>query len=215
MTEKSHVPKNGDCCFCTDEKGDLGFVYNEGSGGWTLTKALRFEDGCTIPSEIYGYPVMQIGERAFTECEGLKNIAISNDIVKIGDSAFEGCKTLTRVIMDASVESIGKRAFAGCTGLENVYMGSYINSVGADAFKGCENIKKVNISNMEQWAKVKFENKEANPFHAGAALYSNGKEVDRSLINPAYGHLFGQKSGIDNVLEEASRVAAGIQNAGI
>ncbi|MBQ2769221.1 MAG: leucine-rich repeat protein [Clostridia bacterium] len=48
-----------------------------------------------IPATYKGYPVTEIGERAFYEQVYLESVEISDSIISIGSSAFEYCKSLT------------------------------------------------------------------------------------------------------------------------
>lgn len=57
------------------------------------------------------YPVVAIGEYAFSECSGVASVSIPNSVASIGDYAFSRCSGLTEVVIPGSVTSIGDCAF--------------------------------------------------------------------------------------------------------
>ena len=52
-----------------------------------------------------------IGTYAFSNCDSLTSVIISNSVTSIGDSAFRSCSSLTSVTIPDSVTSIGSSAF--------------------------------------------------------------------------------------------------------
>ena len=64
--------------------------------------------------------VTGIGDWAFSDCTGLKDITIPDSVTSIGESAFYGCTGLTSITIPNSVTEIGSGAFGGCTGLTSI-----------------------------------------------------------------------------------------------
>ena len=64
-----------------------------------------------IPSEIDGYPVIAIGDSAFSS-QTLKSVIVSNGIEKLDWFAFRDCPALISITLPDSVTSIGYSAFA-------------------------------------------------------------------------------------------------------
>lgn len=62
------------------------------------------ETTVTIPSEIEGKAVTDIGECAFEDCSDLKSIDIPNSVVSIGEGAFLYCTNLSVINIPNSVE---------------------------------------------------------------------------------------------------------------
>ena len=77
---------------------------------------------------------------------------------------------------------INPRFCEGCSSLESVTIPAGVTNVGANAFAGCGNIRRVDIPSIADWMGMHFENAEANPLNAGAALYVNGEEVTNLVI---------------------------------
>lgn len=71
------------------------FFYEKGENGVVLVGYEGNDYNITIPAFVDGVPVVEIGEKAFFNCQGLQVVRITNYITKIADNAFDGCsKTL-------------------------------------------------------------------------------------------------------------------------
>ena len=80
--------------------------------GATLILGANQSERISIPDD-----VKTIGNSAFENCRGLKNVLIPDGVVSIDDFAFYGCSSLTQVTIPDSVTNIGNQAFHGCSGL--------------------------------------------------------------------------------------------------
>ncbi len=120
------------------------FIHSYALSGCTKLTSI------TIPDNIIG-----IGNRAFANCSGLGNIAVSERnviyrsegnciIEKTSNTIVLGCKN--SVISD-SVRSIGEAAFCGCSGLTSLIIPNSVTSIGAAAFYGCSGLASIVIPN--------------------------------------------------------------------
>lgn len=116
-------------------------IYNYGSAAVSPKPT----SSITIPSEIGGYQVVEIGSGAFYNCSSLTGVIIPSTVTSVGASAFYGCGALKSVIIPASVTSIGTSAFQGCGALEGVTIPVSVQSIGYRAFKNCIGLKSVSI----------------------------------------------------------------------
>jgi len=73
------------------------------------------EEKFVIPSS-----VIRIGNKAFYECDNLREIILPSSITSIGDGAFEECVNLQEITLPSSVTSIGDRAFNSCWNLQKI-----------------------------------------------------------------------------------------------
>ncbi|MDR0855383.1 MAG: leucine-rich repeat domain-containing protein [Christensenellaceae bacterium] len=75
----------------------------------------------TIPSEINGTPVLEIGDSAFESNKTITEIYIPKTIKRIGEKAFYRATALVHVEfeedLDSAAREIGASAFEGCTAL--------------------------------------------------------------------------------------------------
>lgn len=121
-----------------------------------------------IPSELDGYPVVcigdsafsieyditsikiekgikKIGEKAFYHCKNIVNIEIPNSVEKIGCGAFWHCDNLTKITIPESVVSIGELAFSYCINLVDLTIKNGVKTIDNNAFHHCERLKSLTI----------------------------------------------------------------------
>ena len=78
----------------------------------------------TIPSEVNGFKVVQIGEWTFRMLDGLTAINISDGITTIDREAIALCENITSIYIPASVTSIGGGNFCSCHNLNSIVVDS-------------------------------------------------------------------------------------------
>ena len=149
--------------------------------------------------------VTSIGGQAFYECSGLTNVTIGNGVTSVGNQAFYNCSSLTSVNIPDSVTSIGRSAFSICNGLTSVTIGNSVTTIGNNAFDRCskltsiaipnsvtsignyafdicKSLRRVDISDLSAWCKIKFSNFSANPLYFAKKLYLNNVLVTNLVI---------------------------------
>ncbi|MBQ8854476.1 MAG: leucine-rich repeat protein, partial [Alistipes sp.] len=88
------------------KKVDLGkvtFTPDANGDGYIVTDCDETAaDILEIPAVYQGLPVVAIGDNAFQNCSGLKEITIPDSISAIGNSVFSGCNKLTDVYYGSS-----------------------------------------------------------------------------------------------------------------
>lgn len=70
-----------------------------------------------IPETLGGYPVAEIGDYAFYDCEGIISVEIPEGIETIGVNAFYGCGSLRTVAIPDSVTTVKRDAFGECNSI--------------------------------------------------------------------------------------------------
>ena len=98
-----------------------------------------------IPAEIDGYPVNEIGKKAFMNCKQLKSVALPDTISVIREEAFSGCERLTRINLPTGLKHVMRGIFRNCTGLEEVEFPSEMLFISIEIFQGCTSLKKVKL----------------------------------------------------------------------
>lgn len=81
--------------------------------------------------------VTYIGIEAFTRCEALTSIKLSNALKDISGGAFEGCKSLTNITLPASVETMGLTSFRSCKKLTYISVPDDLHEIEDSTFKSC------------------------------------------------------------------------------
>lgn len=97
------------------------------------TKLLQYAIGKTDTAFEIEYGVTSIETYAFSMCDSLTSITISNTVSSIGTGAFMACSALTSIIIPDSVTMIGIMAFYNCDQLTDVFFestsGWYVESI--------------------------------------------------------------------------------------
>lgn len=111
---------------------------------WTIVGA---DDGVTftssIPEKLDGYPVLEIGEKAFYASKSLTGIVLPRSINKIGREAFSHCENLQYVSFEKKAPTnlnIGEMAFYGCTSLKRFQASERFAIIQPQAFAHCESL---------------------------------------------------------------------------
>lgn len=76
--------------------------------------------GATFLEDTFPEHVEMIGESAFYNCGGLRNIHLYEGLQLIEDYAFASCKDLITVSLPASLISIGESVFGRCSNLQTI-----------------------------------------------------------------------------------------------
>lgn len=83
-----------------------------------------FGNGRTVMEElVIPSSVRVIGDYAFYDHTGLKNVTIQNGVEEIPYYAFGGCSGLNVIVIPKSVTTVKENAFYGCRALEKVHYG--------------------------------------------------------------------------------------------
>ena len=152
--------------FVEDSFGDFSssesllYEFDDSSKTFTVTGIGTYTDAhVVIPDTYKGYPVVAIGESAFTGCSSLTSVTIPNSVTTIGDYAFSYCSSLTSVTIPNSVTTIGEYAFYNCSSLKAVY-----------------------ITDVAAWCNISFDGYYANPLYYARNLYLNGELITELVI---------------------------------
>lgn len=77
----------------------------------------------------------EIGDDAFSYCEGLDIVTVNGSVRTIGSKAFQNCPNLNEINIYGSVGRIGEQAFYDCSCLCTFHVNGTVGSIGAAAFK--------------------------------------------------------------------------------
>ncbi|MBQ8866350.1 MAG: leucine-rich repeat protein [Bacteroidaceae bacterium] len=157
-----------------------GFLYNFGNNvtSVTIPNSVKVGDYAFQNwPKLASVTLERTGKNAFEGCSALTSITLGASVDTIAAGAFRYCKGLESVVIPNTVVAIEKAAFEGCTKLASVTFGDAIASVGSYAFNGCDSLKRVDVTNLDAWYAINFENQSANPLTIAQHLYYNGEEV--------------------------------------
>ena len=175
----------------SDTPFDVVGLYDDGEAGTVFTSdSITYEADITdntcaiigadksgdvvIPSEVLGFTVTEIDEKAFANSYDLTSVTIPGSVNIIRDSAFEYCTSLTSITIDQGCEYIQENAFAGCFSLSEISLPSGLKALGNEAFLNCTSLEALTIPYT-----IKYIGSEA---FVGAGL----KQIDISGYNIHY-----------------------------
>lgn len=87
------------------------WIYEPVDGTAVISGYIGEETNLTVPSELDGLPVTEIGMYAFLGCETIVSITIPDSVTRIGDGAFSYVETLESITLPDTLTSIGSYAF--------------------------------------------------------------------------------------------------------
>jgi hypothetical protein len=91
--------------------------------------------------------LVEIGERAFRECQHLECITIPSSVRVLGRGAFLECGSLRSVqfLSDSQLTEIGCRAFWECDMLESMAIPLSVETIGESCFSHCSSLASVTL----------------------------------------------------------------------
>ena len=117
-------------------------------GNAVITKYIGSDTVITVPAELDGHQVMEIGDQPFFRGDvtsvDLTMIA-PRSLTHIGSDAFGWCEDLTSVRLPLSLWSIGKGAFSVCSSLTSITFPETLNVIEAFAFEYCSALQSVSL----------------------------------------------------------------------
>ena len=100
-----------------------------------------------IMQEKDGYGVEYIGHAAFSQCDNLTTVQMSNTVEIIEAQAFYLCDNLKSINLSNNLKTIGAYVFAGCTKLVSLEFPKGLSTIGEHAFETCTNLETIKFPN--------------------------------------------------------------------
>ena len=128
------------------------YTYDVSGGTATITKVdtWSISGAITIPSNLGGYPVTAIGDRAFDSCGKITSVTIPEGVKNIGYRAFQLCSGITKLTLPKTIKYIDEDAFSMCTELTYLY-----------------------ITDLSAWCEIEFVDSSSNPLYYAKNFYIN------------------------------------------
>ena len=100
------------------------------------------------PGEHFVFPefVESIADDAFSGCELLKSVVLSDKVTRIPNGTFKNCVNLESITWGTGLRSIWDKAFENCTALTSIVFTDSIEDISNNAFRGCTNISSITFA---------------------------------------------------------------------
>lgn len=98
-----------------------------------------------IPATYEGLPVKKIGNIAFSKCNTVNSVLISEGVTEIGQQAFVLCENLKSVQLPDTLAKIDEEAFAGCYSLSSCNIPAGVKTIAPGAFRLCTSLKSIEV----------------------------------------------------------------------
>ena len=94
----------------------------------------------TVPSELGGYEVWRLDDRALFGCDEMTKLIIPDCVHQMGDSAVRGCSALREVSLPENLEYVAGNSFRDCPALEEVVLPPNVERIDSYAFEWCTSL---------------------------------------------------------------------------
>lgn len=167
-----YVTGTNELIYSWSEMVNMGWINEDGTANFEYKNNISGK--LVFPKDLYNIPCY-----AFSWCQNLKEIVLSDSIETIETCAFEGCTALTNVTIPSNVgegafiycaslrvvtisegvSKIEKQAFSGCESLERITIPKSIKSIGAKAFYECERLEEIIYGGTrDEWRNIEKPN---------------------------------------------------------
>jgi len=106
-----------------------------------------YKEGAVVPIDVVHvrvHPsVTAIPEEAFYVHQKLEEVELCDGLLEIGKKAFSECNVLKRITIPSTVTLIGIAAFSYCDKLEEVVLREGLLEIGESAFRYCAALKRI------------------------------------------------------------------------
>lgn len=124
------------------------YDYEIYDGGVIITKYKGSDTEVTIPDEIDGSPVTEIGFYAF-EAMGVSSVTLPETVRVIGEGAFIDCTALVSINLPSGLTTVERGAFAGCTAIPELTVPAGVKEIKRGAFAGCTSLTSLELLSAE------------------------------------------------------------------
>jgi len=134
----------------TDKNGYLGYVFGAPS---------NYDNDDYVPFNLTEVTVTgnaNIAQKAFSQCNFLYEINLSNDVAEIGDFAFENCENLSLITIPSALSKINNGTFWFCVSITFVAIPDRVRTISSLSFNNCSRLASAvipeSVETIEEYA---------------------------------------------------------------
>lgn len=98
-----------------------------------------------------------IGSSAFSGCEQLAEVELSDGITDIGNGAFSSCEKLSKIKIPRGVTELKNDVFKSCDNLESVEVHDKLTKIGGFTFEGCKKLTSFDFTHIMELGDRTFQ----------------------------------------------------------
>ena len=96
---------------------------DQGTSVFSRLLAYEGDEACIcVPEQLGGYPVAEVGVRAFASCKSLRSITLPNTVLRVGKKAFALDFKLEEVIFSDAIQELDFSVFEHCRALVHLHL---------------------------------------------------------------------------------------------
>lgn len=122
-----------------------GVTYREYDGYYEVSDYSGSGGEVTIPSEINGIPVTEVGWDAFDDINLKTDIYLPDSITTIESFAFSHSSGVVSVRLPSGLQIIDSYTFSDCTGLKNINLPDGLKIIDYEAFADCSSLTDITL----------------------------------------------------------------------
>lgn len=128
----------------TQAHTSIDWEYEAYRDGIALTKYLGTGVDIYVPNhlEIDGtdYQVLKLADGIFENNDAINSVTLASGILEIGEKAFYDCDNFVCILVSEELTTIGSEAFYSCDVFNSVILYNSLTSIGTNAFAECPNL---------------------------------------------------------------------------
>jgi hypothetical protein len=134
-----------------------GLMFSVVNGEATVTGCTGEPESVVIPDFFGCYPVTELRDNAFCNCNFLTEVIISQNVRKIGHHCFYACSALERAELPSELHEIGAGCFCGCDSLEHIELPETLKALPESCFRACLSLEELILpSDLESIGELCF-----------------------------------------------------------
>lgn len=123
------------------KSGDYSYIVKDNEA--VIVKYSGSEKDISIPSDLDGYPVVEIGESAFFACFA-DSVIIPEGVNTLGKESFS-CSNLKKIVLPDSLKTIDELAFSNCHELVELSIPEGVEKIGQSVFFCCSKLDSITL----------------------------------------------------------------------
>ena len=110
----------------------------------TCIDGIKGKDRSSIVEIVVPNTVERLGNSVFASMKSLESVEFEGNLIEIGARAFSSCNALKQVRLPDTVKSIGNAAFRG-SGIESIVVPASVEEIGGAAFARCLSLYNIDL----------------------------------------------------------------------